>query len=271
MIRGEVATRARRRARTVPAIVAVLAACTAGCSSTSGEEAADPGTDSRPTVLLDFEDVPAGAVTAASDSGSMGGEAETEGINGGELRPIAGPDGQALRFPAFDSSSRPARAVLVLPADDTALDPGVRDFELGVDFMLDAESEGANDDGNNLVQRGLSADPVQYKLQVDHGAASCRVVGDQGEVTVTSQVTTEPRTWYRLSCSRAGDEVRLVLRSEEGEVLDEVTRNVRTGSLTFDPAVPLTMGGKVGADGSVVEDNSDQLNGALDNVFVHVG
>ena len=63
----------------------------------------------------------------------------------------------------------------------------------------------------------------------------------------------------------------LLLRSDGGEVLDEVARSVRTGSLTFDPAVPLTMGGKVGAEGGVVEDNSDQLNGALDNVFVHVG
>lgn len=262
--------RARRRARTVSGVVAALAVCAGGCASTSGEDEVTPQADDRPAVLLEFEDVTAGAVDP-SNSGSLQGAARAMGINGGELRPIAGPDGQALRFPAFDSSSSPARAVLVLAPDDGGLDPGEQDLELGVDFMLDATTEGPNDDGNNLVQRGLSDDPVQFKLQVDHGAASCRIVGDQGTVTVTSGVKAEPRTWYGLTCSRVGDEVTLRLLSEGGEVLDEVTRGVRTGAMTFDPSVPLTMGGKVGADGSVVENNSDQLNGALDNVFVHVG
>ena len=44
----------------------------------------------------------------------------------------------------------------------------------------------------------------------------------------------------------------------------------RVGSLTFDPAVPLVMGGKLTADGVVVQRKADQLNGALDNVFVDV-
>lgn len=207
----------------------------------------------------------------APNEGSLQGAAESKVANGGRLRLQPGPDGQAVRFPAFDASSDPARAVLVYWSDADGLDPGEQDFRFGADFMLDAVTQGDDDDGNNLVQRGLSSDRMQYKLQADDGLASCRLEGDQGSVTVTSRVRIEPQVWYTVTCSREGDEVTLHLQTVTGQDLDTVKRGARIGSLEFDSSVPLAMGGKLTADGVVVRSEADQLNGALDNVFVHVG
>ena len=109
-----------------------------------------------------------------------------------------------MRFPAFDASEEAGRAVLVFDPPDGGLDMGERDFRFGVDFALDDVTQGGEDDGNNLVQRGLSADPVQFKIQADGDRASCRLAGDEGSVVITSQVELEPHVWYRIVCSRTG-------------------------------------------------------------------
>ena len=267
-----------RRAGRGAAVVAAVLTCLTACALTSGDDVADSGATARsagedvpPAVLFEFEDTMDASRPQTSNTGSLQGAAEGRVANGGRLDPQPGPDGQAVRFPAFDASPNPPRAVLVYWSDGAGMDPGEHDFRLGADFMLDAVTQGENDDGNNLVQRGLSSDRLQYKLQADNGFASCRLEGDQGSVTVTSGVRIEPQVWYSLTCSRAGDEVTLVLQSVTGEELDTVRRGARIGSLTFDRSVPLTMGGKLTPDGVVVQSESDQLNGALDNVFVHVG
>ena len=269
---------ARHRGRRSGAAAAVLMLCLTACSPTAADDVTESGATARnaaqtpPAVRFDFEDV-ADEVTSLNvpNAGSSTGVAEAKGAADGRVLVEPGPDGQAARFPALDESGELARAVLVYTADDGALDPGEEDFRFGADFVLDAVTQGENDDGNNLVQRGLSADRVQYKLQAENGFASCRIEGDQGAVMVTATVRLQPQRWYRVMCGREGDEVSLHLESDGGKDLDTVTRSMRTGSLEFDASVPLTMGGKLAPDGDVVRRMADQLNGALDNVFVTVG
>lgn len=228
----------------------------------------------KPTVLLDFEGGSAGSdASTFPTKGRLRGDAVVKTVNEARVSVEARPDGGlAVRFPSHSSSPRPGGAVLVLqPAtSDSVLDPGVGDFEFGADFALDGVSEGAGDNGNNLVQRGLAADPTQYKLQVEHGRASCRVAGSQGDVVVSSTSEVQAGRWYTVVCARAADKVTLTLRGDGGAV-DQVSEPGASGSLTYPAQTPLVVGGKVSPSGAVVRENSDQFNGAVDNVFVRIG
>jgi hypothetical protein len=265
----------RRVQRRVPAAVALLVCLSAvqGCGTSSGPEGSTgrtaTGVASRtPAVLFDFEDIGTGPTTTVANRGSLRGEAKAMAVNGGRVTPQAGPDGEAVRFPANDTSAAPQRAVLVYGSGDGGLDPRDDDFRFGADFVLDAVAQGGDDNGNNLVQRGLAADPTQYKLQAENGVASCRVAGDLGELTVKSRTRVEPGVWYRATCARSGDQVSLALRALDGGPVDRTYRQGTIGSLTCKASVPLVIGGKLAPDGTVVRRSSDQLNGALDNVFV---
>jgi hypothetical protein len=269
---------AQLRARPGLSAVTVVLLCLTACTSSASDDATgseptarNAGQDAPSAVVFDFENVVDGASVRVANAGSLKGAAKSEVANGGRVEVQPAFDGQALRFPAFDDSDEPARAVLVYSSSGGGLDPGEEDFRFGADFMLDEVTQGGNDDGNNLVQRGLSVDRMQYKLQAENGFASCRLEGDQGSVRVTSRVRVEPRQWYRVMCWREGDEVSLRLETPDGKELDTVTRGTRTGSLEFDSSVPLAMGGKLAPDGDVVRRMADQLNGALDNVFVTIG
>ena len=192
-------------------------------------------------------------------------------VAGGSLRAERGREGgYAARFPAY-SSGDPRRVVVMTFAagNDDPLGPGSADFSFGAEFTLDPLSEEDGlDDGNNLVQRGLSADPAQYKIQIDHGRASCRIAGDDGEVLVKSQQTIEPETWYRVSCTRSGDDVTLELRSFDGSAGERTVGSGATGAIRLPSTTPLVMGGKATSEGEAVKGNSDQFNGAIDNVFL---
>ncbi len=261
-------------------VVVVSAAALGGCGGTPDPDGSRPPLSLAPTkdaaVLLDFE----GGSTAADpsafpDHGRLGGVAVVRTLHGGRVRLVAGQDGgKAVRFPAYDTSRPPQRAVLVLrpAAGESRLDPGERDFAFGADFRLDGVSEGeADDNGNNLVQRGLVAGPAQYKLQVEHGRASCRVTGSRGDVLVSSTSVVQPEEWYTLTCARRADEVTLTLRCGRQGRTERVSSEAATGSLTYPARTPLVIGGKVSPTGVVVNRNSDQFNGAVDNVFMRTG
>jgi hypothetical protein len=182
--------------------------------------------------------------------------------------------GDALRLPKLSNAASPPRAVLlVTPAaghDDLGgLGPGNRDFRYGAAFVLDPRSEGVSlDNGNNVVQRGLIGDPSQYKFQVDHGHASCRVAGDQGVVEVLSRSVIRPGDWYTATCSRVGRKVTLTLRDEQGAT-EHASATGSTGSVTVPADTPLTVGGKA-YDEHAVTGNSDQFNGEIGEVFLDV-
>jgi hypothetical protein len=203
-------------------------------------------------------------------------------VSGGTIRAVPGRDGgYAARFPAHrPDDSR--RAVLTVTTTDEGdpLGPGTSDFAFGADFTLDevteapeesedSEESANQDNGNNLIQRGLASDPAQYKIQIDRGRASCRVAGEEGEVIVKSEQPIASGSWYRVSCVRSDDRVTLELDSFEGT--PERTAEVgATGNIQLPVATPLVLGGKAAENGRAVAGDSDQFNGSVDNVFFTV-
>lgn len=192
---------------------------------------------------------------------------------------LGGAANGAARMPRLDPSPDAARAVVRVRDTRGAdnLDPGSERFVFGADFRLDDRSNdvspGSVDNGDDLVQRGLYAAASQYKLQLDHRRATCRVSGAQGALSVTARQVIDSRTWYRVRCERAGSTLtlRLTRFSDDGSRTWRRSATGPTGSLRPESRrVPLSVGGKLGADGQVVE-SADQFNGRIDNVVLVVG
>lgn len=193
-------------------------------------------------------------------------------VGGGELSSMPDREGGfALRFPVYARGSG-ERVVLTATSESVTdpLSPGSADFSFGADFAVDRVTEGTGlDNGNNLVQRGLSGDPGQYKLQIDRGRASCLVAGDAGEVLVETEQRIRPHTWYHASCSRSGGRVTLDLGTYEGTPEQAVAVGP-TGAVYLPAATPLVLGGKATPQGQAVVGDSDQFNGAMDNLFLTI-
>ncbi|MGL5810632.1 MAG: hypothetical protein ACRCYQ_11860 [Nocardioides sp.] len=193
--------------------------------------------------------------------------------DGGEVELEPGLDGSpAVRFPSFVAGDRYPRAVVLVENDgkEDRLSPGSRDFVWGADFKVDDVSSGSTaDNGDNLIQRGLFVHPAQFKAELDGRRASCSVLGDRGRLKVRASEDVEPGRWYRVRCERSGDEIAVYV-TEFGA--DGTTRSYASresgpiGDITMDPTdTPMTIGGKIGADGEVLRDASDQLNGWVAN------
>src|SRR5215211_2772628 len=123
-------------------------------------------------VLLDFDNEDPLATTAAERVSVRSLE-----VSGGQAVQVHSGNGtSALRFPAFSAEREAPRLVLVLNpigASDL-LNPGGQDFSFGADLRLNDASSGKGDDnGDNVLQRGLFSDANQYKLQVDKRVPSC--------------------------------------------------------------------------------------------------
>ena len=202
-----------------------------------------------------------------------------EVVGDGSAYYAEGPNsGVALRLPRLTSPTSTAPAILrvsnATPTD--ALDPGTSPLQFGAVVKLFPESVGGwRDNGDNLLQRGLYDDPVQYKIDLDGRRPTCRVKGSEGVVEV-SGAPIRPDTWYQITCTRRGPQVSLLMRPLGGEPGAQAEPVVfwavgRIGSVHFaEPGVPLSIGGKVGSDGSP-EVASDQLNGLIGRVFVRFG
>lgn len=189
----------------------------------------------------------------------------------------AGPlDAVAFDFPAFQATGPYPRAVLVArnPGSDDRLSPGAADFAYGADLRLDQVSEGRDEDnGDNVVQRGLATDAAMFKLEVDERRPGCTVKGADGALSVFHPDLVEPGRWYRVRCQRASEGItihvaELPLRGETSD--PGRTKRGPTGEVTMSEAgVPLSVGGKVASDGTVVASASDQFNGLIANPFLH--
>lgn len=196
---------------------------------------------------------------------------------GGQATLQKGPGpGSVLRLPEVSHTDLLPRAVVVVTAGERGLrlgqlDPGARDFAFGAAFSLDADSAagGRLDNGNNLVQRGLSTDPAQYKIQVDHGRVSCRVLGDEGSLLVTTETQVVPDEWYTVTCTRRGEDLTLDLEGAGGDS-ERATASGPTGSVVDPVGTPLAVGGKVTLAGNAIRGDSDQFNGAVNAVFLRV-
>jgi hypothetical protein len=262
---------------------ALISACGSEPAPKTENEVGTPASVSSGTLVLslDFDDLGALEEATGLGSGYLPVNNDTSQpvtvrvatVADGKLEAEPGrAGGYAVRFPTT-SKGDPRRAVLTVTTTASSgdpLGPGVADFTFGADFVLDKTAEAHRaDNGNNLVQRGLFSDDAQYKLQVDRRRASCRVAGDKGEVVARSVEEIVPGTWYRVTCSRTGDRVVLKLDSFAGTPQRSVAAGP-TGNLSMPGDTPLVVGGKATAGGDAVAEDSDQFNGAIDNVFLSV-
>lgn len=184
----------------------------------------------------------------------------------------------ALDFPDFVERGTYPRAAVVVRNTGTTdrLDPGGRDFVYGADLRLDAVSIGRyEDNGNNVIQRGLSSDPVMFKLDIDAGLRpGCTVKGDEGEVTVLASQPVEPGQWYRVRCAREGDRVLIYVGEflPSGMVISTGREKAgRIGAVTPGAEVPVSVGAKVARNGAVISSATDQFNGLITNAFLVLG
>ncbi len=218
---------------------------------------------------------PGAVVADVPNAGDGSVRTEITTSAGGRITRGTGPAGEAaLRFPAYVAQGQTPAAVLIVRPQGTPdpLSPGTRPFELGADVNLDPDSSGsATDNGDNVLQRGLFSDPAQYKLQLDHGVASCRIAGASGEALVSGPAPIDRGRWYRLSCRRSGDQVTLTQRPLAGGGDEQVaTVTAPTGRVEFPSGVPLTAGGKVSAAGDVTVSETDQFNGLMDGISLRL-
>jgi laminin G domain protein len=257
-------------------VVMVMGGLATACAASGRTYVAEepPAPTSTNLVQLDFEDraAPVGEIVPSVENTGKGRlYAEIVTHAGGRiLRAEGSGSGYALRFPGLEGGLDPPAAMLLLRSQDTDdfLSPGSADFAFGADVLLDEESEDApTDNGNNVVQRGLYVDTAQYKLQVDHGAFSCRVAGSEGEAVVSASGVVEPGEWYRVSCERRDGGLLLTWERLADSETGTETSPATIGDVTFPEGTPFVVGGKLDARGEVTVDATDQFNGVIDNVW----
>lgn len=232
--------------------------------------------DDQHQVRLRLDDAPpaGGAYATFANTGSAAVTVDVATRNAGTLveGPGQGGSPRSVRFPDHDPATTSPRAVIRVVGNDPGgdpLNPGTGTFSFGADVRIDAlnAAPGTQDDGNNVIQRGLFGSS-QYKIQVDGARASCRIGGADGAVLVHNDVTIEPDVWYRLLCTREGDEVTIAVTSwnAAGEATTVSKTAVgATGDLTpAVPTVPLSVGGKLNDNGTVTG-ATDLFNGWIDN------
>jgi hypothetical protein len=190
-------------------------------------------------------------------------------LSGGNVVVTSGPSStlpSAVQFPPYVASGVYPRAIVeVTPLSGSGLSPGSSDFRYGAVFRLDRISSGrVVDDGDNVFQRGLSSEPSMFKLEVDHGRPSCKVRGSAGAVIVRSGLVVQSGTWYKAWCSRVGSTLSVEVKVYRSASLPYRTvASGSAGTISFPSGRPATIGGKASAVGTMVEAASDQLNGAV--------
>jgi hypothetical protein len=222
-------------------------------------------------VLLDFDSEDPLATTVAGRVSVRSLEA-----GGGQIVQVPSGNGtSAVRFPPYSPEAQSPRLVLVInPVGATdPLNPEAQDFSFGADLRLNAASSGKGDDnGDNVLQRGLFSDANQYKLQVDKRVPSCTVKSGKAQLFVKFDDGLD-EGWFRVRCDYEAGSLTLSVSqilADHVEKLGNKTKSVSIGPIGFSARTPATIGGKLGSNGELVLNQSDQFNGELDNVFVDV-
>jgi hypothetical protein len=249
----------------------------ASSAASPSEDSATVSADGTTHLRLGFErpELAAGStVTEVVNSGEASVSIDIVTANGGELRALE-QQGQSIRTPDFVNSENEPRAVLRIRSTDATgdvLDPGDAPFAFGADFALDRVSDGTTvDNGDNLVQRGLAGDQAQYKLELDNRRPACRLLGSRGDVRVVSPVQAQAGAWYRARCVRHPAAVTLIVTDLETGKETVTVEAGATGSVAPESGrVPLSVGGKLHSDGSLVDSATDQFNGAIDLVKLRI-
>jgi hypothetical protein len=222
-------------------------------------------------VLLDFDNEDPLATTVAERVSVRSLEA-----GGGQAVQVQSGNGtSALRFPPYSAERQAPRLVLVIkPVGATdLLNPEGNDLSFGADLRLNDLSSGKGDDnGDNVLQRGLFSDANQYKLQVDKRVPSCTVKSGEARLFVKFDHGLD-EGWFRVRCDYEAGSLTLSVSkilTDNVQELGDKTKSMSIGSLDFSGSTPVTIGGKIGSNGELVLHQSDQFSGELDNVFVDI-
>jgi len=284
------AGRRRRLTALAPAVVsAVLCATVAGCADEEPPTSEPTAAASEPTGGSSLA-VPPHAVlllapsstspTAPVQLGTADLDVSVSSLSGGGVGTAANAaaSDKAFSFPRFHGRNPYPRAVLIARNRGSVdmLSPKNDNFAYGADIRLDSKSTGRpEDNGNNIIQRGLSSDPVMFKVDVDANLRpECTVKGRAGSVTVYAKDPIQPDQWYRVQCRKRANRVWIFvaefLPSGSTSAVAKVTEG-RTGPVTLvNPDTPVSVGGKVAVDGTVINSASDQFNGRIANPFVRI-
>lgn len=260
--------RKRCAARSFAVLALTVSMTTLGFTTSNAPmaTAASPGKE----VLLDFDGAP-----VERQSGTSSVTIRRLTAAGGTITATPGPKGGggAVRLPAYREGTSPKAAFSIVPEGETdPIEPRKADFRFGSDFTLNKVSTGSKeDDGNNLVQRGLYNHSAQMKLQVDEGRPSCRLKGSGGIVLLRSEHKVAPGEWYRTWCRRHGDKATLqvVRLSDKASWTKTVTR--RLGGFWYAQSTPFSAGAKLAGPRQFVSGSADQFNGRIDRVFLDIG
>lgn len=256
------------------AILTVLVACCTSLSPLAQERSS--GDVHVEVAGHPDEGVP---VTNLVNMGALPVTVDVARLDGGTARvdrDLAGD--AAVRLPAYRKGSTMPRAVVRVRHRANAEDPlapGKRAFTFGASFNLDRVSRGSSvDNGNNIMQRGMWADAAQYKLQVDSDRVSCRVMGSAGAVSVKSSVPVQPGRWYDVECARSGSSVALSVTEHLSGGKTRTSTSIGRGAigtlLWQKASTPLSIGGKLAANGQVVKASTDQFNGVISDPVLDI-
>ncbi|WP_166136681.1 hypothetical protein [Nocardioides ochotonae] len=272
---------ARSRGPAAAALAGLLTVPACASSTVVPDPAGAGGTPLAPTRARAPADsvvlLGANAAGRAEQRGSAEVTVRTLSLDGGRMT-VRGtsPGGDpALRLPAFspDPAPYPRAIVAVSPVGSRdLLEPGTRPFVWGADFRVDrATGTSAVDNGDNLVQRGLSNDPGFFKAELDQRRPGCTVTGSEDTLVVHASERVLPGTWYHLRCELTPGELAVYVTQLPA---DDTPRSFAShisgfvGDVRFDPATPLTVGGKVGLDGKPLPNATDQFNGRVAAPYV---
>ena len=217
-------------------------------------------------LRLDFDATPTGQVEPGPWTSGCFADVATPGDPGciavsapGSISRATRPSGTgtspAIAFPASGS------AVIQVP-DAPNLNPGTQDFTIST---LVKVTSGQVTSGANLMQKGVFADPAQWKLQLDGGKPGCRIAGTDSAgnpaaaVLLNTDVSIADQGWKFVQCKRRGDVLSLIVGADTVDTDTGATMNISSTAKV-----------NVGAKGAGLT-NNDQFRGEMDNSVFSIG
>ncbi|KUL28933.1 laminin G domain-containing protein [Actinoplanes awajinensis] len=158
------------------------------------------------------------------------------------------------RFDRLEPDTPPTHpGHLVVVPDDSALDPGDRDYAVTLRLRTTGHF-------GNIVQKGQSTtEGGNFKLQIPNGRVECSFRGDRGVLEAIAPYAINDGDWHVVTCVRVSTGVALAIDGQR-----VAGRQGWTGTISNN--WPLTIGGKLDCDQRTV--GCDYYAGDLDYVSV---
>ena len=165
-------------------------------------------------------------------------------------------DRTAYGFERLEPDTPPARpGHLVIVPDHARLDPGTRDYAIGMRLRT-------RDHFGNIIQKGqATVRGGSFKLQTPNGRVQCWFRGTSTSLLVTAPRPINDGNWHTVRCERTREGVTLLI---DGRVVAQ--RSGWTGAIAN--AWPIAIGGKTDCD--QVDVGCDYFAGDIDYIAVDV-